>query len=64
MPKIDKEQLYNHLVKFEHDVMEKINEYDEEPFSTDRYMEKLLFMRELNTISLIKYIVADFPEVK
>ena len=65
MPKIDKDQLYNHLVKLEHDVMEKLNEYDAgEHISVDIYIEKLLFMRELNTISLIRYIVADFPEVK
>ena len=65
MPKIDKDQLYNHLVKLEHDVTEKLNEYDAgEHISVDNYIEKLLFMRELNTISLIRYIVADFPEVK
>ena len=64
MDKIDKEALYNKLVKIEHDVMEKVSEYDKQPFSTDKYIEKLLFMRELNTISLIKYIVFDFPVIQ
>ena len=52
-----------HLSRFEDNVMKRINSYDENSDSYDT-LDKLLFMRELNTISLIKYIVADFPEVE
>ena len=63
MAKIDKGMLYNNLSRFEDNVMKRINSYDENSDSYDT-LDKLLFMRELNTISLIKYIVADFPEVE
>ena len=63
MAKIDKGMLYNNLSRFGDNVMKRINSYDENSDSYDT-LDKLLFMRELNTISLIKYIVADFPEVE
>ena len=59
MAKICKEKLYDHLAEFEESIRTRIVKCED-----DDLLEKLLFMREMNTITLIKHIIADFPEVE
>ena len=56
--KINKHHLSEHLSEFEEGVRLKITKCE------DDLLEKLLFMREMNTITLIRHIVDVFPEVE
>ena len=56
--KINKHRLSEHLAEFEEGVRLRITECE------DDLLEKLLFMREMNTITLIKHVVDVFPEVE
>ena len=63
MPKIDKEALYNHFAKWENDLFEILEDIPKDEVN-EHVMQRLLFMREINTVTLCKHIIFDFPEAE
>lgn len=61
MPKIDKEALYNHLASRESALIDKLLALPSD--TGDDITQRLLTMRELNTVSQCKFLVYDFPEL-
>ena len=63
MPKIDKEALYNHIAKWESDLFEILDNIPKDEVN-EHVLQRLLYMREINAVTIFKHIIFDFPEAE